>query len=551
MIRISNIKMPFTHTGGQLTARIAAALCVKKEQILSLRIIKKSTDARRKPDIYYIYTIDVQLPDGMEKAALRKTHCKGKSDIQIGPADEKTYCFPIDNLLLLQNASENRRPVVIGSGPAGLFCAYFLTKCGLRPIVLERGKPVEQRKKDVEQFWKTGVLHPDSNVQFGEGGAGTFSDGKLNTLIKDKTGRGKEVLRIFVQAGAPEEILYEAKPHIGTDVLLTVIQNIRNEIIKGGGEIRFESKVTDITVHHDHIKEVIINGKERLMADTVVLAAGHSARDTFSMLYERRVPIEAKSFAVGLRVEHPRKMINRIQYGMEESPHLKAADYKLTAQTTGGRGVYTFCMCPGGYVVNASSEDGRLAVNGMSYHGRAGDNSNSAVIVTVTPDDFESSHPLAGIAFQRKLESKAYEIGAGKIPVETYGQFKHAISGQPETRSALLQEYPDFLPSIKGSSSFAAVHEILPMALSRAFVEGMEQFGRILPGFSDSAVYVSGVESRTSSPVKIRRDETGQSALRGLYPCGEGAGYAGGITSAAMDGILIAEKIAERMKNNV
>ena len=551
MIRISNIKMPFTHTGGQLTARIAAALCVKKEQILSLRIIKKSTDARRKPDIYYIYTIDVQLPDDMEKAALRKTHCKGKADIQIGPADEKTYCFPIDNLLLLQNASENRRPVVIGSGPAGLFCAYFLTKCGLRPIVLERGKPVEQRKKDVEHFWKTGVLHPASNVQFGEGGAGTFSDGKLNTLIKDKTGRGKEVLRIFVQAGAPEEILYEAKPHIGTDVLLTVIQNIRNEIIKGGGEIRFESKVTDITVHHDHIKEVIINGKERLMADTVVLAAGHSARDTFSMLYERRVPIEAKSFAVGLRVEHPRKMINRIQYGMEESPHLKAADYKLTAQTTGGRGVYTFCMCPGGYVVNASSEDGRLAVNGMSYHGRAGDNSNSAVIVTVTPDDFESSHPLAGIAFQRKLESKAYEIGAGKIPVETYGQFKHAISGQPETRSALLQEYPDFLPSIKGSSSFAAVHEILPMALSRAFVEGMEQFGRILPGFSDSAVYVSGVESRTSSPVKIRRDETGQSALRGLYPCGEGAGYAGGITSAAMDGILIAEKIAERMKNNV
>ena len=551
MIRISNIKMPFTHTGGQLTARIAAALCVKKEQILSLRIIKKSTDARRKPDIYYIYTIDVQLPDGMEKAALRKPHCKGKADIQIGPADEKTYCFPTDNLPLFQTISENRRPVVIGSGPAGLFCAYFLTKCGLRPIVLERGKPVEQRKKDVEQFWKTGVLHPDSNVQFGEGGAGTFSDGKLNTLIKDKTGRGKEVLGIFVQAGAPEEILYEAKPHIGTDVLLTVIQNIRNEIIKGGGEIRFESKVTDITVHHDHIKEVIINGKERLMADTVVLAAGHSARDTFSMLYERRVPIEAKSFAVGLRVEHPRKMINRIQYGMEESPYLKAADYKLTEQTTGGRGVYTFCMCPGGYVVNASSEDGRLAVNGMSYHGRAGDNSNSAVIVTVTPDDFESSHPLAGIAFQRKLESKAYEIGAGKIPVETYGQFKHAISGQPETRSALLQEYPDFLPSIKGSSSFAAVHEILPMALSRAFVEGMEQFGRILPCFSDSAVYVSGVEIRTSSPVKIRRDETGQSALRGLYPCGEGAGYAGGITSAAMDGILIAEKIAERMKNNV
>lgn len=550
MIKISNIKMPISHTKEDLEVKAAGLLHIKRDDIRICRIVKKSTDARKKPDIYFIYTLDIELKKQNEEAVLHHLHAKQKTDrktnVQITIANETSYYFPVSGTLSAQT-----RPVVIGSGPAGLFCAYFLTKCGLCPIVLERGKNVEERMKDVEAFWENGVLKPESNVQFGEGGAGTFSDGKLNTLIKDKNGRNKEVLRIFVQAGAPEEILYEAKPHIGTDVLRKVVKNIRNEIINGGGEIRFESKVTDIVIQDNRITEVVINDKEHLPADIVILAIGHSARDTFRMLYEHQIPMNAKPFAVGLRVEHPRRMINRIQYGAEESPYLHTADYKLTAQTTNGRGVYSFCMCPGGYVVNASSEEGRLAVNGMSYHGRSGDNSNSAVIVTVTPEDFESIHPLAGITFQRKLEEKAYHIGTGCVPVETYGDFRQALTGQEQKESVIRQTYPDFLPAIKGGYHFAAVHDILPEALGRSFVEGMDKFGQIMPGFSDSAVYISGIESRTSSPVKIPRDETGESALKGLYPCGEGAGYAGGITSAAMDGILIAEKIAERIKNNV
>lgn len=545
MIRISNLKMPLSHTKEDLKVKAAGLLHINKEEIHICRIVKKSTDARKKPEIYFIYTIDIEPVSKKDEEILKHLPAKPKANVQISIADEKNYCFPISGTL-----SSKTRPIIIGSGPAGLFCAYFLAKCGLCPIVLERGKDVDKRTKDVETFWETGILAPDSNVQFGEGGAGTFSDGKLNTLIKDKNGRSKEVLRIFVQAGAPEEILYEAKPHIGTDILRKVVRNMRNEIISDGGEFRFESKVTDMVIQSDRIKEIIINDKEHLCADIVVLAIGHSARDTFEMLYEHHIPMSAKPFAVGLRVEHPRKMINRIQYGVEESPYLHAADYKLTAQTTDRRGVYSFCMCPGGYVVNASSEEGKLAVNGMSYHGRAGDNSNSAIIVTVTPEDFESDHPLSGIAFQRKLEEKAYQIGNGHVPVESYGDFKLALTGQKNGESLIRSDYPDFLPKIKSGYCFSAVHDILPKVLCSSIVEGMEKFGRILPGFSDSLVYVSGIESRTSSPVKIPRDETGESVLKGLYPCGEGAGYAGGITSAAMDGILIAEKIAERIKNN-
>lgn len=546
MIRISNIKMPLSHTMEDLKKKAAEALHIKKEEICACRIVKKSTDARKKPDIFFIYTIDIELVTQKEEEMIKRLPGRQKANVQVSVVKESPYIFPVSGIL-----SAKKRPIIIGSGPAGLFCAYFLTKCGLCPIILERGKDVEQRMKDVENFWNNGILTPNSNVQFGEGGAGTFSDGKLNTLIKDKNGRNKEVLTIFVRAGAPEEILYEAKPHIGTDILRKVVQNIRNEIIAGGGEIRFESKVTDIVIRQGHIEEVIINDRDHLPADIVVLAIGHSARDTFQMLYEHQVPMDAKPFAVGLRVEHPRKMINRIQYAVEESPYLHTADYKLTAQTANGRGVYSFCMCPGGYVVNASSEEGRLAINGMSYHGRSGNNSNSAIIITVTPEDFQDAHPLAGIAFQRELEEKAYRIGNGSVPVETYGDFKTALTGGRQNKSVIIRDYPDFLPEIKGGYRFCAVHDILPGTLGASFIEGMEKFGRLLPGFSDSAVYVSGIESRTSSPVRIYRDETGESALKGLYPCGEGAGYAGGITSAAMDGILIAEKIAERIKNNV
>lgn len=547
MIRISQIKIPISHRQEELIGKAASLLHIDETDIFSWQIVRKSVDARKKPDIYFIYTLDIEIRN--EEQFLRQSgrrHTQGKNNaqaqnkngVQIQKAEETVYHFPEGE------APPNiKRPVIIGTGPAGLFCGYLLALHGFRPILLERGKAVEDRQKDVADFWKSGILRPDSNVQFGEGGAGTFSDGKLNTLVKDKHGRNREVLRIFVRAGAPEEILYAAKPHIGTDVLVRVVRNMRKEIISSGGEIWFESKMTDLVIEKNAVHGVIINGTKRLETDRVVLAIGHSARDTFQRLYEQEVPMEAKSFAVGLRVEHPRKMINKTQYGMEENRFLQAADYKVTAQAA-GRGVYSFCMCPGGYVVNASSEAGRLAVNGMSYSGRNGKNSNSAVIITVTPEDFESSHPLSGVIFQRKLEEKAYRTGHGNIPVECYGDFKEAVTGEAKKPSDLMREYPDFVPEIKGGWQFSPVHEILPEALSRAFVEGMEQFGRKLPGFADSGVYVSGIESRTSSPIRIHRDETGQSDIRGLYPCGEGAGYAGGITSAAMDGMLIAEKIA-------
>ncbi|MDD6811705.1 MAG: NAD(P)-binding protein [Lachnospiraceae bacterium] len=547
MIRINQIKVPLTHTQEDLLGKAAKTLHIAKEEILSWQIVKKSIDARKKPEIYVIYVLEVSVK--REEYILK--HAKGS---QFQRAENKKYIFPAPGNLPL-----TKRPVVIGTGPAGLFCGYLLAKHGYRPILLERGRDVENRRKDVETFWETGILNPDSNVQFGEGGAGTFSDGKLNTLVKDKYGRNKEVLRIFVEAGAPEEILYEAKPHIGTDVLMRVVKNMREQILSWGGEVRFESRVTKLVIENKIqeeipqnppnlssriIKGIIINDREQIDADVVVLAIGHSARDTFEMLYEHMIPMEAKAFAVGLRVEHPRKMINQIQYGMEESRYLPAASYKITAQTSNGRGVYSFCMCPGGYVVNASSENKRLAINGMSYSGRNGDNSNSAIIVTVTPEDYGDNSPLSGIAFQRSLEEKAYAIGQGSVPVETYGVFQKAVTGKQEKPSEILKKYPSFVPTIKGRYRQAPVHEILPEALQKSFVEGMEQFGRILPGFDDSGAYVSGIESRTSSPVRISRDETGQSEIAGLYPCGEGAGYAGGITSAAMDGMLIAEKIA-------
>lgn len=573
MIRVSQIKMPDSHSPEELPARAACLLHIKRNEILSWRIVRKSVDARKKPDIYFIYTVDLEVRDeerilcrNTETARRGKeqdknvqnkgTQAHGKGGVQIQRAEDIVYRFPACQTVADTKFSADtkpmadtkslpgiKRPVIVGTGPAGLFCGYLLAEHGFCPILLERGKAVENRQKDVENFWKNGILAPDSNVQFGEGGAGTFSDGKLNTLVKDKNGRNREVLKIFVRAGAPEEILYEAKPHIGTDMLVRIVRNLREEILSFGGEVWFESKMTDLVIEKGAVRGVIINDKELLETDSVVLAAGHSARDTFQMLYERKVPMEAKAFAVGLRVEHPRKMINKIQYGKEESRFLQAADYKVTAQA-GGRGIYSFCMCPGGYVVNASSEKGHLAVNGMSYSGRNGQNSNSAVIVTVTPDDFENGHPLSGVAFQRMLEEKAYRMGQGAVPVERYGEFKEAVTGALKAPSALLREYPDFEPEIKGCWKYAPVHEILPEALNRAFVEGMEQFGKKLPGFSDSGVFLSGVESRTSSPVRIHRDETGQSAVRGLYPCGEGAGYAGGIMSAAMDGMLTAEKLA-------
>lgn len=533
MLRINQLKLPVGHTEEELIKRVKKLL--RCEEIPEITIVRRSIDARKKPELYFNYILNIQVKN--QTSVYRK--CDKK---QVLIWKEMPYRFPV---AAYRGCT---RPVIIGTGPAGLFCGYMLAKAGFRPILLERGAPVEQRTKEVQEFWEKGKLNPESNVQFGEGGAGTFSDGKLNTLVKDKYGRNREVLSMFVKFGAPEEILYDHKPHIGTDILCSVIVNMRNAILEMGGEVRFHAKVTDLVTEDGHITGVVINGHENLAAEYVVLALGHSARDTFEMLYEKKIKMEAKPFAVGMRVEHPQELINLSQYGKREEKNLGNAPYKVTAKAKDGRGVYSFCMCPGGYVVNASSEPGRLAVNGMSYSGRDGSNANSAVIVSVTPEDYESAHPLAGIAFQRRLEEKAFEIGQGNIPVERYGAFKSAVTGksmcdgQTAVKPACI---PDkFIPCMKGKWEFAPVHEIFPTALRNAFVEGMEQFGRTIKGFNDDNVLVAGVESRTSSPVRILRDEELQSSLKGLYPCGEGAGYAGGITSAAMDGIYVAEKLA-------
>lgn len=517
-------------SGAVLTKKAAKILGVKETDISELCILKHSIDARKKPQLFQVYTVSITLcSKKLEEKVIRR--CKDKS---LAPYVQNPYIFPPTGKTKL-----SFRPVVIGTGPAGLFCGYMLAKHGYQPILLERGFDVDTRTKDVEAYWNGGSLNPESNVQFGEGGAGTFSDGKLNTLVKDKQGRNQEVLRIFVQFGAPEHILYESKPHIGTDVLKQVVINLRNAIIEYGGEVRFGSKVTGFQVKESALRAVEVNHSEWIQTTQAVLAIGHSARDTFTYLNEIHVPMEAKAFAVGMRVEHPQCIINESMYGKEQGSQLPAAPYKLTAQTSTGRGVYSFCMCPGGFVVNASSEPEQIAVNGMSYAARDGRHANSAVIVQVTPKDFGAEGPLAGIAFQRQLEKKAYLLGSGKVPVQYYEDYVKNVSS--ENRENCEK------PCMKGAYQLTNLRGLLPPDCETAFLEGMEQFDKTIPGFAGKEAILSGIESRTSSPVRIHRDETLQSpAMKGLYPCGEGAGYAGGITSAAMDGILIAEKIAQR-----
>ncbi|MCM1302998.1 MAG: FAD-dependent oxidoreductase [Lachnospiraceae bacterium] len=541
MLRINQVKIRTDHTEQDLRKKVADMLRIPVGEIRTLTIVRQSIDARKKPEIFYSYTVDVETAG--EERLLRKM----KGRLQISRAEDVKYRFPESG-----TKESKYLPVIVGMGPAGLFCGYYLALHGYRPILLERGKCVEERQKDVEAFWRTGMLDAASNVQFGEGGAGAFSDGKLNTLVKDKDGRNREVLETFVKFGAKESIRYEAKPHVGTDVLCHVVRNMRQEILALGGQVRFGSQVTKIQIRNGRITGVEINRKETLPCEQLVLAIGHSARDTFQMLYEKQIPMEAKSFAVGLRVEHPQSMIDESQYGRmgAEVDRLGAAPYKVAAKASNGRGVYSFCMCPGGYVVNASSEPGRTAVNGMSYSGRDGSNANSAIIVSVTPEDFGSDHPLAGVEFQRLLEKRAYDLGGGKIPVQRYGAFRKEVvsGGKSHTASAPKEADPmpdsSLQPQCKGAFCWADVSRILPVECNEAFVEGMEIFGRQIRGFDREDAILSGVESRTSSPVRICRDETLQSKVRGLYPCGEGAGYAGGITSAAMDGLRVAEAIA-------
>lgn len=509
--------------------KAARQLHCRTEEMKQFRIVKRSIDARKKQEIYYNYCVEVSLQEKQEKRILEK-----EKKNRIVPGKQVLYAP--------KNTGEeflSMRPVVVGLGPAGLFCALELAKAGFCPIVVEQGQDVDTRREQVEEFWNNGKLSPESNVQFGEGGAGTFSDGKLNTLVKDVSGRNKKVLETFVEHGADSEILYMQKPHIGTDKLCHIVKSIRKEIIALGGEVRFGTKLTDLKTGQDgSIQAVCLNDTQWLETKVLVLAIGHSARETFSLLKKQNLAMEQKPFAIGVRIEHKQHMIDKNQYG-ELAGILPAADYKLTYQASNGRSIFSFCMCPGGFVVNASSQPEHLVVNGMSNHDRGEENANSAIVVNIVPEDFGSSDVLAGVEFQRKWEHAAYEIGKGKIPTQLFSDFK---------KKQCSTSYGQILPTQKGTQVFGNLWDCLPSYVCDTLVEGIEAFDRRIKGYADQDAVLSGVETRTSSPVRILRNEQLESNVEGIYPCGEGAGYAGGITSAAMDGLRVYEAIIEKYK---
>lgn len=522
MIRIRQIKLSLDEDENLLKEKIARKIKIDKNDIKKCKINKKSIDAR-KDNINFVYEVDVEIKD--EKIILQR---KNKDIIK---TPNEKYKFEITGTKQI-----NKRPIIVGSGPAGLFAAYLLSKYGYNPIIIERGEKVEKRVKDVEKFWEENILKPNSNVQFGEGGAGTFSDGKLNTSVKDKKNRKKLILKIFVKHGAPKEILYINKPHIGTDLLRDVIKNIRNEIIKNGGKFLYNTKLESINVENGKIHSIKANEKT-IETDTLILAIGHSARDTFEMLLNNGLIMKPKPFAVGVRVQHPQFLINKNQYGINHKK-LESASYKLTYKASNGRGVYSFCMCPGGFVVNSSSENNRLCINGMSNNKRDEKNANSAIVVTITPDDF-GNNPLDGMNFQRKLEEITYKKGNGKIPTQTLKDF---TNNKPSTK------YGNITPIFKGQYELTNLNDIFPQYISNSLKEAMNYFDRKIKGFANEDVIISAIESRTSSPIKIERNENLESNIEGIYPIGEGAGYAGGIMTAAMDGIKCAEILAQKYK---
>lgn len=531
-IRISNIKLPFDSGNDALLRVCAQKLKIKERDITKISLRKKSLDARRAGSISYICTADVFLKSGIK-------YTLPENSERIEREDE--YEIPLLSL------GDRPRPIIVGFGPCGIFCALVLARAGLRPIVLERGKPIAERVNDVENFFKTGKLNTSSNIQFGEGGAGTFSDGKLSTLVKDREHRSRFILKELVKAGAPDEILYTNKPHVGTDKLRASMRNMRSEIEALGGEILFEHRLTGLITSEGRLCGALVaaNGRElKFESDALFLAIGHSARDTFQMLKDSGMELERKPFAVGVRIEHSQEMINDIQYSGAKSEKLPAADYKLVCHTSSGRGVYTFCMCPGGEVVAAASEENMVVTNGMSNFSRDGKNANAALLVEVRPDDFPGDDPLSGMYFQRELERSAYIAGGGeyKAPAQLACEFLNGKSGG---------EAKAVKPTYSRGVKYVDLHNVLPEFITKALAEGLWHFDGIMHGFVGNDAVMTAVESRSSSPVRILRNpETLQSATLGIYPIGEGAGYAGGIMSAAMDGMKAAEKYMESIKNN-
>ncbi|WP_426112292.1 NAD(P)/FAD-dependent oxidoreductase [Massilia sp. PWRC2] len=540
MLRINEIKLPLDHDDSALRAAVVARLGVSDADVIALTMFKRSYDARKKTAIVLIYSVDVTVRD--EAAVLARL----KHDAHIGPSPDISYQFVAGGQRLAGH-HQGERPVVVGTGPCGLFVALVLAQMGLRPIILERGKQVRERTVDTFGFWRKRVLNPESNVQFGEGGAGTFSDGKLYSQIKDPKHYGRKVLMEFVKAGAPEEILYVSKPHIGTFRLVKMVEQMRETIIALGGEYRFSSKVVDVEIERDsagngEVRGVMLAGGEHIATRHLVLAIGHSARDTFEMLYERGVYIEAKPFSVGFRVEHPQSLIDACRFGPNAGNKiLGAADYKLVHHASNGRSVYSFCMCPGGTVVAAASEPGRVVTNGMSQYSRNERNANSAIVVGITPADYPG-HPLAGIALQRDLEERAFALGGGTYdaPGQLMGDF---VAGRASTAFGAV--VPSYTPGIHLTDLATALPDYATLAMREAF----PAFDKQIKGYFQPDALLTGVETRTSSPIRIkRRDDDLQSLnTRGLFPAGEGAGYAGGILSAAVDGIKVAEAVAMAM----
>ena len=530
MLRLTEVKLPLDHPEGAIKAAILKRLGIPADELVSYSIARRGHDARKPEAILFVYTLDVEVKN--EPGILKRQ----KKDRHLSLTPDTSYHF-------VAQAPSNlaSRPVVIGTGPAGLFAGLILAQMGFRPIILERGKAVRERAKDTFSLWREGKLDPESNVQFGEGGAGTFSDGKLHSQIKDPMHHGKKVLTEFVKAGAPPEILYVSKPHIGTFRLVSMVEKMRATIESLGGEIRFQSRVDDLEIDNGQVRGVVLANGERIQADHVVLAVGHSARDTFRMLYDRGVYIEAKPFSIGFRIEHPQSLIDSCRFGKNAgNPLLGAADYKLVHHCSNGRSVYSFCMCPGGQVVAAASEPGRVVTNGMSQYSRSERNANSGLVVDITPADYPGG-PLAGIDFQRHWEERAFELGGRnyQAPGQLVGDF---LAGKPSTEFGSVQ--PSYTPGVHlGDLSTA-----LPDYAIEAIREAIPAFEKQIKGFSMHDAVLTGVETRTSSPVRIKRNDDYQSLnTLGLFPAGEGAGYAGGILSAAVDGIKVAEAVALSM----